>query len=90
MKHPSSKVSEADIVSREHLIRLLVGQIERTFATNGRDGALQQVAAMLRVLDEAALRALVYREGLQTEDELTEPEADSVRGSNSEGGIGVP
>jgi hypothetical protein len=85
MKHPSSKAAEADIVSREHLIRLLVGQIQRTFATNGRDGALQQVAAMLRVLDEAALRALVYEQGLQDEDELTEPEEDSDKADRSPG-----
>jgi hypothetical protein len=77
MKHPSSKASEADIISREHLVRLLMEQIERTFATNGRDHALQRIAAMLRTLDETALRALVYQQGLQDEDELTEPEEDS-------------
>jgi hypothetical protein len=77
MKHPLSKASEADIISREHLIRLLVEQIERTFATNGRDQALQRIAAMLRTLDETALRALVYQQGLQDEDELTEPEEDT-------------
>jgi hypothetical protein len=89
MKHHVSKSSEADFVSRDHLIRLLVQQIERTFATDGRDQALHEVADMLRGLDEAALRAMVYRQGLQTEDELAEPEADSAKGSNSEGGIGV-
>jgi hypothetical protein len=77
MKHPLSKASEADIISREHLIRLLVEQIDRTFATNGRDQALQRIAAMLRTLDETALRALVYQQGLQDEDELTEPEEDA-------------
>jgi hypothetical protein len=79
MKHHVSKSSEADFVSRDHLIRLLVQQIERTFATDGRDQALHEVADMLRGLDEAALRALVYRQGLQTEDELTEPELDSAK-----------
>lgn len=74
MKHRLSKPAEADIISREHLIRLLVEQIERTFATNGRDQALQHVAVMLRSLDEPALRALVHAQGLQDEDELTEPE----------------
>lgn len=63
MKHQVSKSSVADFVSREHLVRLLVEQIERTFATEGRDQALQAVAHMLRRLDEAALRALVYRQG---------------------------
>jgi hypothetical protein len=90
MKHHVSKSSEADFVSRDHLIRLLVQQIERTFATDGRDQALHEVADMLRGLDEAALRAMVYRQGLQTEDELTEPETDSVKGSNPEGSTGVP
>jgi hypothetical protein len=85
MEHPLSKASEADIISREHLVRLLVEQIERTFATNGRDQALQQVAAMLRSLDEPALRALVYAQGLQDEDELTEPEGDSGKGEGSVG-----
>ena len=79
MKHHVSKSSEADFVSREHLVRLLVEQIERTFATDGPDQALQQVGAMLRSLDEAALRALVYWQGLQNEDELTEPEVDSAK-----------
>ncbi len=79
MKHQESKSSVADFVSREHLVRLLVEQIERTFATEGRDQALQEVAHMLRRLDEAALRALVYRQGLQNEDELTESEVDSAK-----------
>lgn len=79
MKHQMSKRSEADFVSCEHLVRLLVEQIERTFATDGRDQALQKVAHMLRGLDEGALRALVYRQGLQSEDELTEPEVDSTK-----------
>jgi hypothetical protein len=79
MKHQVSKSSEADFISREHLVRLLVEQIERTFATAGRDQALQQVAHMLRGLEEGALRALVYQQGLQDEDELTEPEVDSAR-----------
>lgn len=35
MEHQVSKSSEADFVSREHLVRLLVEQIERTFATGG-------------------------------------------------------
>jgi hypothetical protein len=81
MKHHVSKASEADVISREHLIRLLVGQIERTFSVNGPDQALQQVAHLLRGLDEPALRTLVYRQGLQSEDELTEPEEDSRPGS---------
>ncbi len=77
MKHHVSKSAQADVISREHLVRLLVEQIERTFATNGRAQALQKVAELFRGLDETALRALVFRQGLQNEAELTEPEADS-------------
>jgi hypothetical protein len=89
MQQHVRKSAEADFLSRAHLIRLLVQQIERTFATGGRDPALDEVADMLRGLDQAALRVLVYRQGLQTEDELTEPEADPESGLNPEG-IGVP
>jgi hypothetical protein len=85
MKHQVSTSSEADVVSREHLVRLLVEQIERTFAADGRDRALQQVAHVLRGLDEAALRALVYWQGLQNEDELTEPEVDSAAKAGGSG-----
>jgi hypothetical protein len=77
MKHHVSKSAQADVISREHLVRLLAEQIERTFATNGRAQALQKVAELFRGLDETALRALVFRQGLQNEAELTEPEADS-------------
>jgi hypothetical protein len=69
-----SKASEADIVSREHLVRVLLEQIERTFATDGRHKALEQIAVMLRRLDEPSLRALVYEQGLVEESELSEPE----------------
>jgi hypothetical protein len=78
MKHPS-KASEADLISREHLVRLLLEQIERTFVTDGKDQALQQIAAMLRRLDERALRGLVYQQGLHDEDEMTEPEDGADR-----------
>lgn len=80
MKHSMSKSTEAELASREYLVGLLVQQIERTFATDSRAQALQKVGEMLRGLDEAPLRALVYRQGLQSEDELTEPEADAGKG----------
>jgi hypothetical protein len=76
MKHPISKASEAEAISREHLVRLLVEQIERTYAADGPDRALQHITEMLRGLDESALRGLVYNQGLQSEDELTEPGPD--------------
>ncbi len=86
MRRPVSKSVEADFISREHLVRLLIQQIERTFAADGREQALQQVADMLRGLDEAPLRALVYRQGLQSEDEIIEPEADPAKAEGSEQG----
>jgi hypothetical protein len=79
MTHHPSKSSEADYISREHLVRLLAEQIELTFASNGRAHALQKIADMLRKLDEAALRALVYQQGLQHEDELSEPASDRAK-----------
>ena len=77
MRHPISKAREAELVSREHLVRLLVEQIERTYAADGPDRALQHITEMLRGLEGSVLRGLVYRQGLQTEDELTEPEAET-------------
>lgn len=80
MKHPPSKSSEADQISREHLIRLLVEQIERTFHVDGTTQALQHLAEMLRGLEEPALRGLVYQQGLQSEEELTEAEIEPKTG----------
>ena len=77
MRHPISKATESELVSREHLVRLLVEQIERTYAADGPDRALQHITDMLRGLDESALRGLVYSQGLQGEDELTELEPDT-------------
>ncbi|HEU5303233.1 MAG TPA: hypothetical protein VFU40_01205 [Gemmatimonadales bacterium] len=79
-----SKASEADIISREHLVRVLLEQIERTFATDGRDKALQHIAGMLRRLDETALRALVYEQGLVEESELIEAEEESGKAGSQE------
>lgn len=75
-----SKALEADMVSRDHLVRLLVEQLERTTALEGRNRAMQQIGEMLRSLEEPVLRALVYRQGLQDEDEMTEagPEERAV------------
>lgn len=85
MKRPLSKASEADIISREHLVRRLLEQIGRTFDVDGKDQALQEIAAMLRRLDQGALRALVFEQGLQGEDELSEPENDAARGPGDTG-----
>ena len=74
MKHPITTATEAELVSRAHLVRLLVEQIERTYAADGPDKALQHITDLLQGLDVTALRGLVYSQGLQGEDELTEPE----------------
>ena len=86
MKHSPSKSSEADQISREHLIRLLVEQIERTFNVGGQRQALQKIADLLRGLDEPALRGLVYQQGLQSEEELTEAEIELKAGGADETG----
>ena len=86
MKHHPTKRSEADQTSREHLIRLLVEQIERTFHIDGPKQALQHLAEMLRGLDEPALRGLVYQQGVQSEEELTEGEIELKAGGADETG----
>lgn len=86
MKQRVSKSAEAEFISREHLVRLLVEQIERTFSADGRHHALQKIAEMLHGLDEPTLRGLVYQQGLQSEDELTEPESEPKAGGTSEVG----
>lgn len=77
------KAFEADVVSREHLVRLLLEQVERTFSTEGSNKALYDLGNLLRRLDEATLRALVQWQGAADEDEMTE------RGPEEAGG-GTP
>ena len=78
MQHGIRKDQEADLVSREHLVRLLVEQVERTFSTEGSIKALRDLGNLLRRLDESALRALVYGQGAADEDELTEAGEDDA------------
>ena len=47
MLHPMPKAVEADLVSREHLVRLLVEQVERTFSTEGSRKALRELSDLL-------------------------------------------
>lgn len=60
--------------SREHLLRLLLEQFDRTFSTEGHAAALPVVTELLERLDDDELRAYAYRHGIRSEDEL---EADS-------------
>lgn len=80
MPHPMPKPSEADLVSREHLVRLLIEQVERTFSTEGSNRALYELGNLLRRLDEATLRALVQWQGAADEDEMTEPGEEEAGG----------
>jgi hypothetical protein len=73
MRHyPMPKAEEADLVSRQHLVRLLLEQVERTFSTEGSRKAMQDLGNLLRRLDESTLRALLQWQGVADEDELTE------------------
>lgn len=80
MKHAMPKAQEADLVSREHLVRLLIEQVERTFSTEGSNKALHELSNLLRRLDESTLRALVQWQGAADEDEMTEAGEDAGGG----------
>jgi hypothetical protein len=80
MRHAIPKAEEADLVSREHLVRLLVEQVERTFSTEGSRRALHELGNLLRRLDESTLRALVQWQGVADEDEMTEAGEDDAGG----------
>lgn len=56
----------------EELIRLLVEQVERTYETDGRAGAMASVTDMLRRLDPATLQALAVSREVDAEE--LEPE----------------
>jgi len=56
----------------EELIRRLVEQVQRTYETDGRAGALASVTDMLRRLDPATLAALA----LEREVDAEEPEPE--------------
>jgi hypothetical protein len=73
-----TKPAEARIVADEHLVRLLLEQMERTFNTEGQEAALRWVGDLLRRLDDASLREYAYLHGLVAESDL-EPESESDR-----------
>ena len=80
MRHAMPKPVEADLISREHLSRLLVEQLERTFCTEGSHKALYELRNLLRRLDESTLRALVHWQQAADEDEMTEPGTEETGG----------
>ena len=73
------RTTEAVAASRQHLLRRLLEQLERTFTTEGHEAALR-VTDLLERLDDDALRAYAYQHGIRSEDELEE-EAGPDRGT---------
>jgi hypothetical protein len=61
---------EARTAPRQHLLRLLLEQFERTFSTEGHASALAVVTDLLERLDDGALRSYAYEHGIRSEDEL--------------------
>ena len=68
-----TKPAEAATVAKEHLVRLLLEQLDRTFTTEGQEAGVRWVGQLLRRLDDVALREYAYLHGLTTEFDL-EPE----------------
>ena len=63
-------ITEAEAGSRRHLQRRLLEQLDRTFTTEDREGALRLMADVLARLDSDALRACAYERGIRSEDEF--------------------
>ncbi|HEX9755746.1 MAG TPA: hypothetical protein VGA42_08555 [Gemmatimonadales bacterium] len=53
--------------AKESDVELLLSHIDQTYAAGGLPGALHTLGEMLRRLDPAALKAMVYQLGLETE-----------------------
>jgi hypothetical protein len=68
-----TKAAESAAIGREHLTRLLLEQMERTYGTEGQPGMTRMIAELLSRLDDSALREYAYSLGLTSELEL-EPE----------------
>ena len=71
-----TKAAESAAIGREHLTRLLLEQMERTYGTEGQPGMTRMITELLRRLDDSALRDYAYSLGLTSELEL-EPEDTS-------------
>jgi hypothetical protein len=72
-------MTEGLAISRQHLLRRLLEQLDRTFTTEGQGTALRVVTDLLETLDDDALRAYAYQHGIRSEDEFEE-EAGPDRG----------
>ncbi len=64
--------TEARAASRQHPLRRLLEQLDRTFTTEGHETALGVVTELLERLDDDTLRAYAYRHGIRSEDEFEE------------------
>jgi hypothetical protein len=64
------KSEEAREAVREELVRLLLDEVDRTFATEGREDGLRTVGDLFRRLDETTLCDLAYSMGLETDQQL--------------------
>jgi hypothetical protein len=73
--------TEALAASRQHLLRRLLEQVDRTFTTEGHETALGVVTELLERLDDDALRAYAYQHGVRSEDEFEE-ESGPNRGTS--------
>jgi hypothetical protein len=71
-----SKASESAAIGREHLTRLLLEQMERTYGTEGQPGLTRMVTELLRRLNDSALREYAYSLGLTSELELEPDDAN--------------
>lgn len=70
-----SRADEAASIDRQHLTRLLLEQIERTYDNEGRAGVIGLVEEILGRLDDRGLREYAMARGLTSENDL-EPEIE--------------
>jgi hypothetical protein len=75
-----TKAVESAAIGREHLTRLLLEQMERTYGTEGQPGMTRMIGELLSRLNDSALRDYAYSLGLTSELEL-EPEPENANGS---------
>jgi hypothetical protein len=77
-----TKPTQAAVIDKEHLVRLVLEQLDRTFSTEGQERGLRSVGDLLRRLDATRLREYAYMHGLITESDV-EPEPDLTRGETT-------
>jgi hypothetical protein len=80
-----TKADEAATIDRQHLTRVLLEQIERTYDTEGRGGVIRIMEELLGHLDDPALREYAYAKGLTSEHDL-EPQDEGGRAPQAEPG----